>query len=1199
MQYQVLRLSLMFPAVLCGAGSLSTAMPQVPELLTPSRVQTMGGEADLHDISNDGRFVLFESEQANVIPGQIEAGPPHTIDLFLHDRMSGTTALVTHIGDGVTVAAVRDVRLAGVISGDGSTVAFFSKQTGLVAGFDTQGLRQIYMYDVGTGVISAVSTDASNSALGGNSHPHALAIDADGSTIIYDSRATNLVSGFVDTNGNGYDVFAYDVGSGTTSLVSQSTVGTTTGGNGSSGKEFSETVCISDDGTTVTFESRATDLVSGFTSPATGTAIDVYSHHLGTGTTTLVSHAVGSTTTGADNFIEVFKVSADGQQIAYTTAATNLVAGFVDGTPLYNDLFVHDLASGTTSLVNPSSGSSVTSSGGVHFRGYALSGDGSLVVFQSLGGDHVAGVTDANGLVDVYSYAVAAGTLSLVSHLPSDSMTAAGSHSSLGTVPIFCSSDAGMITFYGDSPNLVAGFVPGTAAEPGNAFVYDAASGTTTLLSHAVGFATTGANQRVRPEAISVDGATVFVDCRASNVTSSLLAARGSLLAIDSGTTANSIVSPLLGTMSSTSNQESELDSDSIVSDDGRYILFDNESSDLIPGLLLHNNGDNLFLVDRSAGTTTLLNDIGDGTTPSLEIPGSGYAISGNGEIVVFRCDSDDLVAGFTGNGEHNLYVYNVATDTLMLGSHDSGNPTVGGNGDTDDKATISGDGAWIAYSSAATNIGAGVTDGNGLRDVFLLEVATGSSTLVSHADVSTSTAANGDSWEPRISADGSTIIFTSESTDLIGGFIDTNGGGVADVYSYDVATGTVTLLSHGAANLLAGGNDLSDRPRVSGTGAIVAFDSEATDLVAGFVDNNGGGSDIFVSSSGLVTLVTHDAGSAVAGGDGYIFQAEISRSGSAIIFSSSSENLIGGFINNNGSDSDVFRYDVATGTLALVSHAFGLPTTTGNSSSSDPRINTRGTRIAFESRATDLASGVLDNDDRADVFLYEVGLDVTILISHVPNQPTIAGNYEDEEVRMNADGTLLAFESSSTDLVDDDLSVEADIFAYEYPLPLVGTSFCDPNNANSTGASTTLSGYMLTRGGIAGGMSDLHLECTNGGASMLGYFLVGDLASDPGIPISDGMLCVASGQIFRYNVAGTTSMSAGFFNANGVLVNVVGTSSVGPAGMQTGFDVPDAVAGSSQAITAGSTWHFQVWHRDMRPSGATSNFSNGLSVTF
>ncbi|MFT5058146.1 MAG: hypothetical protein ACI89E_000917, partial [Planctomycetota bacterium] len=43
------------------------------------------------------------------------------------------------------------------------------------------------------------------------------------------------------------------------------------------------------------------------------------------------------------------------------------------------------------------------------------------------------------------------------------------------------------------------------------------------------------------------------------------------------------------------------------------------------------------------------------------------------------------------------------------------------------------------------------------------------------------------------------------------------------------------------------------------------------------------------------------------------------------------------------------------------------------------------------------------------------------------------------------------------------------------------GTPFCNPMNVNSTGLSTTLTGSWITGAGIGGGMSDLHLECTNG----------------------------------------------------------------------------------------------------------------------
>ena len=130
--------------------------------------------------------------------------------------------------------------------------------------------------------------------------------------------------------------------------------------------------------------------------------------------------------------------------------------------------------------------------------------------------------------------------------------------------------------------------------------------------------------------------------------------------------------------------------------------------------------------------------------------------------------------------------------------------------------------------------------------------------------------------------------------------------------------------------------------------------------------------------------------------------------------------------------------------------------------------------------------------------------------------------------------------------------------------------------------------------------MSDLHLECTNGVPGEMGYFLVGATSSGPPIVVGNGKLCIAGGQFWRYNIGGTDSNSLGVFNASGVLINSAGTSSVGPVGMETGFDVPESLAGiPSLVITAGSTWHFQVWHRDIPVGLWSSNFSNGLSVYF
>lgn len=150
-------------------------------------------------------------------------------------------------------------------------------------------------------------------------------------------------------------------------------------------------------------------------------------------------------------------------------------------------------------------------------------------------------------------------------------------------------------------------------------------------------------------------------------------------------------------------------------------------------------------------------------------------------------------------------------------------------------------------------------------------------------------------------------------------------------------------------------------------------------------------------------------------------------------------------------------------------------------------------------------------------------------------------------------------------------------------------STYCFPANPNSTGFPTTISGAMTSPTGTG-----LHLEAFLGPPSQIGYFLIGTGAAEPGIPLGDGNLCLdtsAGHSLGRYNVAGTVLNSVGVFDALGRLQNLASTSSVG-----TGFDVPTVVPNSVATISAGSTWHFQLWYRD---GNGTSNLSNGLTVTF
>ncbi len=155
---------------------------------------------------------------------------------------------------------------------------------------------------------------------------------------------------------------------------------------------------------------------------------------------------------------------------------------------------------------------------------------------------------------------------------------------------------------------------------------------------------------------------------------------------------------------------------------------------------------------------------------------------------------------------------------------------------------------------------------------------------------------------------------------------------------------------------------------------------------------------------------------------------------------------------------------------------------------------------------------------------------------------------------------------------------------------PPVLEPFCDPQENNSTGFPTKLIGDFEAPGGTG-----LHLEAEYGPAGQFGFFLVGTGITEPGVMISEGRLCLSSAVgdlIGRYTIPGGAMNSVGQFDGSGILVNLVGTSTVG-----TGFDVPlELPFLGTPTISVGETWHFQLWHRDV---GDASNFSNGLSVTF
>ena len=180
------------------------------------------------------------------------------------------------------------------------------------------------------------------------------------------------------------DVYLRDRALGTTVPVSVGPSGLTGNGNSWHGT-------ITDDGDVVAFVSEASDLVAG---DSNGVA-DVFVRFLDTGGTVRVS--VSTAGAEADGFSADPVISADGSAVAFTSFATNLVAGDTNAS---EDVFVHDLNTGTTTRVNVTSAGGQSVPGSVAFP--SLSWDGRYVGFDSTADNLVPG--DTNGYGDCFVY---------------------------------------------------------------------------------------------------------------------------------------------------------------------------------------------------------------------------------------------------------------------------------------------------------------------------------------------------------------------------------------------------------------------------------------------------------------------------------------------------------------------------------------------------------------------------------------------------------------------------------------------------------------------------------------------------------------------------------------------------------------------------------------------------------------------------
>jgi Tol biopolymer transport system component len=386
----------------------------------------------------------------------------------------------------------------------------------------------------------------------------------------------------------------------------------------------------------------------------------------------------------------------------------------------------------------------------------------------------------------------------------------------------------------------------------------------------------------------------------------------------------------------------------------------------------------------------------------------SNPSISADGRYVAFNSDASNLVSGDT-NGTTDVFVRDLQTGSVTLVSSSSSG-TQGNN--ISSFASISADGRYVAFDSAASNLVSG--DTNGTFDVFVKDLQTGSVTLVSSS--TNSTQGNNDSINPSISASGRYVAFESDASNLVGG--DTNGK--RDVFVRDLITQSLTLVSRRFNGTQSNGD--SYNPSIStGLGDyMVAFESDASNLVSG--DTNGK-RDVFYTLDGNIYVVSSSISIPRSNGDSY--NPSFSANGRYVAFESDASNLVSG--DTNG-ERDVFYADLAMGSVTLVSSSNG---TQGNGASYNPSISAGGeylrkdVYVAFESDASNLVSG--DTNGKRDVFVKNSQTGSVTLFARSSN--STQGNSDSYNPSISGDGLVVAFNSDASNLMSGDTNGTLDVF--------------------------------------------------------------------------------------------------------------------------------------------------------------------------
>jgi len=882
-------------------------------------------------------------------------------------------------------------------SADARHLIFVSHANNLVTNDDVGLWLDVFARDLVSGNTVLVSV-STNGFGGANGDANFPSVSSNGQFIAFASRASNLVAG--DTN-NASDVFVRDLVNGTTRLVSVDTNGTSPFDlEPARNTPLSSHPLISADGRRVFFESRATTLVP------TGTlfrSVNIYARDLLSNSTALVGLA--PTNNGNPGTCELSSITPDGRFTAFLTSQS-VYRGQA------TNIFVHDLQTGETTLASSNIATLLGENNPYRCPSAALSADGRYVAFV------------------VIPLSPPATPLVMRHDLQSGTTLVLSSNATNTANGVQISADGRFVLFEEMNGNVA------------NVRLWDAQSGTTNITGCAA------ESDTRNPSMTSDAGRIAFLACSNIYIWDRL--------------------SGLSSLVTSVSETNTPLHADSpfvfpVMSADGTNIAFHTISGGLVADDL--NGASDIFMCTANAEPTELITKATP-SRPASTSPAHSFlglnSISGDGRFIV-TLRYDDPAAFRDTNGWWDVFVNDAVTGKSAIASissnvyvtnYDGGTqPTVFfiDNTNVFYEPVISADGSTIS----ATRSSPGNT-----RIYVAMTTNAFAGTGMTLASRGVNVSEDGNSSSPFLNSNGLLLVFTSTSTDLVPG----SSGGIFP----DVFLRRTTVLTNG---LLSGTNELisvslsgTEGNNQSGPGFIspdsrwVIFESRASNLTP---DNTGGvpslfARDLWSNTTHLLSVPMYlgfslsvSPGSARTSGDSrfVVFMEQQSASTlpkliiihdllahTNMLFENGS-NLINPVLGRSGrfvayqqrdlgsALDQIYVRDLQNGHTDLVSvDATGGM---GNQRSTSPLIGGDDRYIVFQSQASNLVPN--DSNNAMDIFVRDRLLGITMLVS--ANTQGLPGNGPSSRPVIAADGRTVAFQSFATDLVTGDYNDKRDIF--------------------------------------------------------------------------------------------------------------------------------------------------------------------------